>query len=53
MVMPHLPSSDGVGASDCEAIRDATLAQPVNALTSLAAWERGPYPGPYEGANRL
>ena len=29
-------TGDGIGASDCELVRDATLAQPVNALTSLA-----------------
>jgi hypothetical protein len=29
-------TGDGIGASDCELLRDATLAQPVNALTSLA-----------------
>ncbi|MFW2336589.1 ceramidase domain-containing protein [Ilumatobacter sp.] len=28
--------ADGIGASDCEAIGDALLAQPVNALSSLA-----------------
>ena len=27
---------DGIGASDCEFLRDETLTQPVNALTSLA-----------------
>lgn len=27
---------DGIGSSDCELLRDAALAQPVNALTSLA-----------------
>ena len=27
---------DGIGASDCEFLRDEALAQPVNALTSLA-----------------
>ena len=31
-----LRRGDGIGASDCELVRDATLAQPVNALTSLA-----------------
>lgn len=29
-------TADGIGASDCEAIGDALLAQPVNAVTSLA-----------------
>lgn len=30
------PSVDRIGCSDCERIRDGWLAQPVNALTSLA-----------------
>ena len=30
------PLRDGIGASDCEFLRDEALAQPVNALTSLA-----------------
>ncbi len=29
-------TGDGIGASDCELLRDEALAQPVNALTSLA-----------------
>jgi len=28
--------ADGIGASDCESIRDAWLAQPVNTLSSFA-----------------
>jgi hypothetical protein len=31
-----LLSDGGIGASDCELLRDAALAQPVNAVTSLA-----------------
>ena len=42
-------ASSSLGGSDCEAVRDAVLAQPVNSLSSLAyvaagAWvlRRGP-----------
>jgi hypothetical protein len=30
------PRSDGLGMTDCEAVRHAVVAQPVNATTSLA-----------------
>lgn len=30
------PLSEGIGESDCEVLRDAALAQPVNAITSLS-----------------
>jgi hypothetical protein len=33
---PAVPAADRLGASDCERLRDGPLAQPVNALTSLA-----------------
>jgi len=33
---PHPGPADRMGCSDCERIRDGWLAQPVNALTSLA-----------------